>query len=138
MIDTQAKIRQAFYEALNGNLTYNAVAVPLFDEMADTTASVYVILSTQTTTDYPTLNGLNTNETILLDIVHKTGFSITKDAIDNVSTQVLSIIIPTAGQHGLPDVGIQFSNVRVESINTITFQIGLVRKLIRFSLKVNQ
>ena len=142
MRDTLYPLRKAFYEALNGQLTYNSVDVPVYDEIAPNNApSSFVIISTGTTVDNDTLTSFQSENTLLIDIVSKTGVSVSKDVVDNIANQVFLILKPSPNTNGLiPQAGFTFSQPKVASDNHLSLVANetTTRRLIRFSIKINQ
>lgn len=142
MNDTSYIVRKAFYEALNGNLEYNSVNVPVYDEVSVNAPNNYVILSTQTSSDTDTLNSFQNDATILVDIVSKQGASVRKDVVDNIANQVFLILKPSPQTNGLPlQEGFQLGCLKVRSDNHLPLTVQgetILRRLIRFSLKINQ
>jgi hypothetical protein len=144
MIDVHKKVRKAYYEALNGQLTYDGSPVSVWDEKAEaTTNNIYVLLSTQTATDTSTFSSFDTQTTILIDIVSKSQDRVSKDVLDEVAQQILTIILPTVTTNGLPaQSGVQILNVRKESDNYLPVQLSatgsIIRRLIRFSQRVHE
>jgi hypothetical protein len=78
---------------------------------------------------------------MLIDIVHKQGFSATKYVVDSIAQKVINRIKPTPSSHGLGTGAIHFSVVKIESDNHLSLVTDtdvIIRRLIRFSLKVNE
>lgn len=104
MKDTKKILRSAIYTALNGNITYNSVNVPVYDERVpgNTTSNLFIALSTQQETDIDE-NDCTwvTDSTIDFDIVNKTMSEVSKDINDTVYESVLEILLPTRLTVGL-------------------------------------
>lgn len=92
-------VRMSFFDALNGELTYNSVAVPISDMKLETDAPVYVLITRQTATlspqNYDTFIW-ETTLTLEIHSVHQD--SVTKDIVDEVGEQIEQIIIGTSPQ----------------------------------------
>lgn len=150
MIDTHKALRKSYYDALQGNLTVQETGlypVNVYDELAfgrdQVNEKYYVLLSTQTATDSSTLDRYGTEATILLDIVHRTGSMVTKDVVDEIGQQILSIVLPVNGTNGLiPQPFLSIMLVKKESDQYFPVQTtstGLVlRRLIRFSQFIHE
>ena len=126
MLDTMKPIRTAVYTALNGNITYDSTAVPVSDEKTGygNTANLFIVLTTQQETDESTSEAFITKSTIEIDIVHKTGSEVSKDAIDDVYQSMMQILIPSTSTIGLTVPGtFQFQNATRE--NSITMPMML-------------
>lgn len=143
MVDIQYLIRKSFYESLNGNLSYSSADVPVFDEVSDGSSDLYVILSTQDASEKSTFSHFSHDAFILLDIVHKTTYSSTKDAIDTVAGQILDILKPTPSSVGLvQQTGIQIMSLKIQSDRHLSFTLSdaetINRRLIRAQLIIHE
>ena len=141
MRDTCQPFRKAIYDALSGNVTYNSVQVPVYDEktFVTNTASVFILLSTQQEI------GINDNDcawvtlsSIDVEIVSKTASEVTKNAIDTISGTVMGIILPTRTTTGITQPS-GFQVVNFERTSTLTQTVSLsptesiLIKIIKFS-----
>jgi hypothetical protein len=119
--DTKKILRSAIYTALSGNITYNAVNVPVVDERlrSTQTANNFIVLSTQQETDVENNDcAFITDSYIDIEIVNKTMSEVSKDVNDDIYEDVMEILIPTPYDAGfsLP-AGFQLSKaVRQSSI----------------------
>jgi hypothetical protein len=147
MIDASQPLRTAYYQLLNGNLLYNNINVPVSDDLKklqDSGSSVYVLLSTQDSTDANTMQSWDSEESIVLDIVFKASARSNKQVVDNVAGQILGILFPSpGGPSALPrQTGIQINCVRLDSSSYLTLSLGqagtLVRRLLTFKQHVRQ
>ena len=145
MKDINQPIRKAFYEALNGNLSYNGVNVPVSDEAlksTDENKSYYVLLSTQSSRDASTKTSDDREATIVLDIVTKTQ-RVTKSICDNIAEQILDHIYTAPHVHTLTaPANWQFLLLRLSDDRHLTLSVpdsvSVVRRLLTFSLRVVQ
>jgi hypothetical protein len=145
MKDTQKILRQAVYDIINGQLSYNGSNVPVYDEkrkvgQAD---SLFVILGTQQETDDSTSDAFITDSSIDIEIQHRTEFEVSKDAIDDVSNQILQILMPTPQTDGfLVQNLFQITCVRRTSTISRNFSISdsvsIIAKIITISAKIVQ
>ena len=144
MIDVQAKIREAYYTALNGQLTYDASPVPVVDDKLedDQNDTLYVVMSTQTAVDDSPFGKFDHETTMLLDIVYCPQDTVSKDVVDNVAQQIFNIILPTPETHGLTATGVQITNVTVENDSYLSFVLSnsrsVMRRLIRFKQLIHE
>lgn len=145
MIDVKLGVRKAFYEALNGNLLYNAVQVPVSDDIKPTgnTSPIYVILATQTGAEKNTFSGWASDETIDLDIIFKASTQASKQPLDLVAAMIIEIICPTITTSGLPaQPGMQFLNVKLQSDRYLSLALNasntVERRILTFKLYVSQ
>lgn len=135
----------AVYNALNGNITYNLNGVPVFDEKRKITdtSKMFILLSTQQESDDDTSDAFITDSSIDIEVQHRSGFEVSKDAIDDISDQILQIIMPTPQTNGLTaPSGFQITLVRRISTVTRQFQITdantIIAKIIRITCKIVQ
>lgn len=141
MKDTSYPIRKAFYELLNGVLSYNSVVVPVYDEVLQADAQLYVIIASQTKANQDNFCTFVSDCTITLDIVCKSSFDFTKDAVDSVHNQIGQLVSSAPGQSNLPtQSGFQFSSVTEDSIThipTLQAEFGYVtRKLVTYRIRI--
>lgn len=145
MRDTQKILRMAVYQVLNGNLSYDGNNVPVFDEKRklSSTDNLFVILGTQRETDDNTDDAFITDSSIDIEIQHRTEFEVSKDAIDDVSNQILQIILPTPQTSGFPVQNLfQIQLVRRSSTISRNFSLtdsqSVVAKIITITCKIVQ
>jgi hypothetical protein len=145
MRDTMQAVEEAVFNLLNGQLSYNAVNIPVSDEKKrlNVSANIFVILSTQQEDDGPeTSDTFITNSTIDVEVWMKTDYEVSKSPIHNVSNQIYNLVIPAAyGQNGLTaPSGFQFMNVRRLRAITRTVAISetetITGKIITFGITV--
>jgi hypothetical protein len=88
-------LRLAYFNALNGQLTYNSAAVPISDSKLESDASVYVIIGAQTAsnTEFSDYNKYCWTTSISLEIHSVHQDSVSKDIVDEVGEQIEAIII---------------------------------------------
>lgn len=131
MKETKKILRIAIKDALDGNITIGGEAVPIHDEKSDG-ENIYILLSNQQETDDNTSDVFITVSTIDIEVVQQTGYSISKDDIDDITDQMLEILIPTPSTNGLTaPSGFIFHNVRRESSRSLAFEISPTESIIR-------
>ena len=135
MKDIAASIR-AIYSALLGGLSYGGVNVPFYDaEPLVSTPEAYVALLS--ITQIPTNNDQHfvSDAIVTLDVVTKANMVIDRNAVDNISNQVLEALLPTAYQD--QNDGVFQVMVRdASSPGYLRSQIGsvqTVRKILNFN-----
>lgn len=146
MKDTMKILRMACYDLLNGNLTYAGQTVPVGDEKLrdNARANLFVVFGTQQETPDDTSDAFITDSQIDIEIYHKTGFEVSKDAIDDVSNQILEILIPTpyGGDGFLVQNLFQINCVRRLSSVTRNFSVtdsqSVISKIITITCKIVQ
>lgn len=140
MIDPLIAVRNAFAAALTG-ITYNTVPVPVYEDINPNDEKIYIIISTQTATEISTFSSFDFDCSILIDIVHKQAFSVTKYVVDTIAQTIHNRIKPTPSTNGLGVGSVEYLNVRVDNdshLSLVTDTETIQRRLIRFSLKVNE
>lgn len=134
MRDTGKIFRQVIYQALNGNITYNSVQVPLFDEKRSvtSTANLFILFGTQREVANDTDDAFMTNVYLDLEIHYKTGSEISKDALDDVANSILTILFPTAWSFAIVQPSLmQIQNLRRESSITRTIELSPTESVVR-------
>lgn len=131
MKDTKKILRIAVMNALDGEITIDGNIIPVHDEKNENEA-IYILLSNQQEFDDNTSDVFITRSTLDFEVVEKTGYSVSKDTIDDINDQVLTILIPTPSTNGLTaPTGFQFLNVRRESSRTLAMEISATQTIIR-------
>jgi len=89
-------IRTAYYTALNGNITFNSLPVPIFDAYAlpDNISYPYVLLSSQTSNQLIIKRCKRYNASILIDIVTGSTDPIGRSDAEDIAEQVDLIVNP--------------------------------------------
>jgi hypothetical protein len=142
--DTQRILRHAIRDLLAGQLSWDGTAVPVYDEKKrdKQSADLFVILSTQQETDNNTDTSWTTDSSIDIEITHKTEFEVSKDAIDEISDQILEILLPTPDGPGWEVGGFLIQNIRRSSTITRNFSVtdsqSIVAKIITITSKITQ
>ena len=145
MIDIKQPLRQAYYDLLNGVLTYNGNAVPVVDDvkkLADL-ATIWVLLNNQAGSDLSTFQTFDSEETIVLDIVFKATTRANKEIVDNIAGQILPLVLPAPGISGLiSGPGMQINCVKLKDDRYVPLMLNnsnsVVRRLLTFSQRVRQ
>jgi len=134
-------IKDAYFNALNGAITYNGSEVYVYDEEADETGGdYYILISTITDADAPNKAKFMNDVQVLIDVVSQNNFRVdlVKKIVDSITEKVLNVIIPSVGNSSLSDnADFQIIDVRksgsqhVPIIDTGTKKI--VRRLTTFT-----
>lgn len=143
MIDVKHPLRKAYFDLLDGQLSYNGASVPVGDDVIDGDPDVYVILASQTGGDNSSFQTFDSEETIDLDIVHKGGSFVNKNVVDNVAGQIFSLVRPSPTSIGLPpQPGVQVNCVRVTGDRYLDLMLNsadsVMRRIVTFTQKVRQ
>lgn len=135
MQDVNYILRKAYFQALNGVVSWNVVPLPVYDKFAPNDAVYpYIILSTQTDVEDSVKNCQGHEATMLIDVV--TGFTgeVNSAQMDNICGQIQGIINPISPRIILGG-GFQLIRTRKISDNTLESQNGVwkvLRRLLRF------
>jgi hypothetical protein len=139
MMDVNQAILEAFTTTLDNSVTYNSTNVPVYCEFNPNGDDIYILLSSITTDDGSNKGCFISNCTILIDIVHKSGTSVTYDAVNDVADQVSDLIQPTPQTHSITYPPFDIVNVRRLSTQSLTLNSAgnnIMRRLLRYSLQV--
>jgi hypothetical protein len=125
MIDFSESLRTAYYQALNGNLTFNATTVPVSDsveKLADKD-NLYVLLMQQTGASENDQAAFRSQETMQLDIVYR-GTRVAKSVVDDIWKQIKTIIFPSVQGNALPpQPGLSVINMRFTDSKYMIFKV---------------
>jgi hypothetical protein len=134
-------IRNAYFTALDGNITYNGSTIPIYDEEADETGGdYYIIISTIVDADLPNKGKFMNEMEVLIDVVSQNNWRVdlVKQIVDAITGKILDRIIPSIGTTNLiENADFQIVDVRksasqhVPILDTGTKKI--VRRLTRFT-----
>jgi hypothetical protein len=134
-------IRNAYFTALDGNITYNGSTIPIYDEEADETGGdYYIIISTIVDADLPNKGKFMNEMEVLIDVVSQNNWRVdlVKQIVDAITAKILDRIIPSIGTTNLiENADFQIVDVRksasqhVPILDTGTKKI--VRRLTRFT-----
>ena len=93
-------IRTAYYTALNGNVTFESIAVPVFDAYAlpDGIPYPYILLSSQTSNQLRIKRCKQYNASILIDIVTGSTDPIGRSDAEDIAEQIDNIVSPDTFQ----------------------------------------
>lgn len=132
-------IRFGYYEALNGNVTVDSVAVPIFDVYAlpEGISKPYILLSTQTSFQRNLKRCKMYNASILIDIVTGGANNAAgRIQAEDIAEQIEDIINPdTFNDLDIEDYGWSIGNTSRESDTDSSLMNGteyVYRKLIRY------
>lgn len=144
MRDTQKILRHTIRDMLAGQISYNGTNVPVYDEKIRDKQypNLYIILGTQQESDDNTDTSFTTDSAIDIQIEHKTDYEVSKDAIDDVSEQMLEILLPDPDGQGWGVGGFLIQNIRRTSTITRNFSItdssSIIAKIITITSKITQ
>lgn len=141
MKDVGYSLRKAYYAKLNGAVTLNAVAVPVYDNVPDSANYPYIQVSNVSVVDNSTKSNFNSNCVVTVQVFTGTdGTNYSKADADTISNQVMELLI---NRSSLPDASPDFKVITnlLESTGYIESQFDgfyEVRKVIRIRNIVEQ
>src|SRR5688572_2154515 len=145
MRDTQYPLRRAVDAVLKGNVTFNGAEVKFYDEKkkVGATDKVYGLYSTQQSNKSADVIDCTwiTDETIDIELHHRTEYEVTKDHLDDASNQVYQLLLPSRLNAALENphlMQIQFFDFDRAITRTveITPTETVITKIITFSAKI--
>lgn len=144
--DTMRSFRKSIFQCLNGNVMYNGVVIPGYDEKVFTgqNPDLYYLFGTQRETDI-TDNDCTwtTKSTIDIVIVSRTQSEASKDAVDDISDTILDLLLNLPGSDNLiAQSGFQITYLKRESAVSGLIQISptetILQKLITLTANIIQ
>jgi hypothetical protein len=145
MIDFKLLLRKAYFQALSGQVTYNANQVKFYSDVAELGSNdlVYVLMTNNSSSDRNTQQYFSSEEDFTLEVIFVAKTFANKSVVDGIANQILQIVLPNPQQNGLSQQpGISIINCYKSSDDYQTFQLvggsSVVRRLITFSQQVTQ
>lgn len=142
MKDPVKFIKDAYYDLLDGNITYNGSPIPVYDEEADPSGnSFYIIISTVTDTDKPVKSKFFSDTQIVIDVITLLDYQITKEKeiVDVICGKIMNLVLPTPDTTGIADTAdFQAVSVRRESSNHLPVADTGTKKVVRRVLRFTQ
>lgn len=141
MKDPVKFIKDAYFNALDGMITYNGSTIPVYDEEADETGGdYYILISTITDADLPNKGKFMNDVDVLIDVVSQNNWRVdlVKQIVDSITAKIMAVIIPSIGTTSLiEDTDFQIVDVRKASTQHVpvidTGTKKIVRRLTRFT-----
>ena len=147
-MDSMKALRKAIYNVLNGNVIYKGAAVKIYDEKIFTgeQPNLYILFGTQRESRLPEFEqdcAYVAFSSIDILIVSKTQSETSKDALDDISSSILDLLLNLPGSDNLAaQSGFQISNLRRESAVCGLVQISptetILQKLITLTASIIQ
>lgn len=145
MIDFKYLLRKAYFQTLNGSLTFNSINVPVYDDIMwlGNSDNLYVLMTQNSSTDRSTQQSFSSEEEFQIQIV-QLGTKVNKQVLDNVANQIFSKVLPYPNQlNGLSQQpGVLIDNLYKLSDLYDSFKEAnsknVVRRIITFSQLVTQ
>lgn len=142
MLDSANNVREIYVNALNGNITYNNVNVPVYGQTPfRTTPKNYIVIGSIVEVGENTNNNFSNNVEVTIDIFSEQYRTYDNSVVDDIASQVLNIIIPTTDVNGFSDNDFDVYPIKRTSSQYLPLQDGenyVARKIITISNLVNQ
>jgi hypothetical protein len=142
MLDCSNNLRTAYLNILNGNITYNGKDVPVYgNDSFETTPQNYVIITDIVETADNNNQNFTTNSVVSIDIFSEQYLKRDNSIVDNISNQILNILMPTTKLQDIGDTYFQIFPIERSSSTYLTLNEGnnyIVRKIITINNLVNQ
>lgn len=136
MKNANKAVRDAYYTALHGNLTYNGVNVPVYKESPiETTPDHFVVLGAVDATNDPNDAKFVRNVSITIDVITTTYRYRTYDVADNIGEQIMQTVLSTIGG-ALQNQYFQIGHIQLEFDNYLESTRGeyfITRKILTFN-----
>lgn len=135
-------VRTAYYNALDGNVLFNSVPVPVFDAFAlpDGIPYPYILLSSQTSNQLIIKRCKRYNASIIIDIVTGSADPIGREDAEDIAEQVDAILNPdTFIDIDLSSYGYQLMNTNRDSDSDLTDKNNIYyiyRKLLTYNFLI--
>lgn len=128
MIDTMKPLRKATYDILYSHVVYKAATIRLYDEKVfhGEIPDIYMLLSTQRERDVTEQDCYwQTQSSIDILFIRKTGSEVSKDVIDDISNIALPLLLNLPGHDNFgAQSGLQILEVKRESASSGNVQIS--------------
>jgi hypothetical protein len=142
MLDSSNNIRNIYINALNGNISYGGKNVPVYGQQPfSTTPQNYIVISSITEVAVNTNNSFGNSVDVVIDIFSEQYRTYENSIVDNISSQILNILIPDTQVNGFSDTFFEvYPTQRTSSsyLPIIEGQNFIARKIISISNLVNQ
>ena len=142
MLDCSNNVRNIYLNALNGSISYGGKNVPVYGQQTfSTTPQNYVVISTILESARNTNNSFGNNVDVTIDIFSEQYRTYDNSIVDDISSQILNILIPDTQVNGFSDTYFDvFPMQRTSSsyLPVVDGQNFVARKIITISNLVNQ
>lgn len=142
MLDSSNSVRTLYIAALNGNITYNGKNVPVYGQTPfGTTPQYYVVISDINEVAVNTNHNFGNNVEVTIDIFAQQYRVYDNSVVDNITSQVLNLLIPDTNVNGFSDANFEVYPMSRTSSTYLPLYDGdnfVARKIITINNLVNQ
>lgn len=142
MLDCNQDVRSVYVTALNGNITYNNVNVPVYGQTPfETTPQNYVVIGDIIESADNNNQKFNNIVDVIIEIYSEQYRINNMNIVDNIANQILNILIPNTSVYGFQTTNFQILPKARTLSNYSTLNKGdnyIARKIITIENFVNQ
>jgi len=142
MKDCSNNVRVIYVNALNGNITWSGRNVPVYGQQPFVTVpEQYAIITNISESNRNTNNNFSSSVDVTIEIYSEQNKNNNMSQVDNISNQILDILIPTTGINGFDDADFEVFPMARTSSNYVPLWDGdnyVARKIITINNLVNQ
>jgi hypothetical protein len=142
MLDSANSVRTLYIAQLNGNITYNGKSVPVYGQTPfGTTPQYYVIIGDINEVGVNTNHSFGNNVEVTIDIFAQQYRVNDNSVVDNITSQVLNLLIPDTNVNGFSDANFEVFPMSRTSSTYLPLYDGdnfVSRKIITINNLVNQ
>jgi len=142
MLDCSNNVRTIYVNALNGNITYNGINVPVYGQTPFvTTPKNYVVIGDISEVGVNTNNSFGNNVDVTIDIFSEQYRVNDLSVVDNIASQILNILLPDTQVDGFDDTYFEVFPMSRTSSRYLSLMEGenfVARKIITINNLVNQ
>ena len=133
-------LRDAVFTALDGQITYNAVTIPVYGGKADLGTDLYIVMEETNSFEGSNKQGFGNEVTLTLEIVHFQDRATTYKATDSIYNDMMEILLPSVNTPGFTlAAGWQAVKVRVDTSDFLEqAEQTIVRRIIRLKATIYQ
>lgn len=142
MLDSANSVRTLYIAQLNGNITYNGKNVPVYGQTPfGTTPQYYVVIGDINEVAVNTNHNFGNNVEVTIDIFAQQYRVYDNSVVDNITSQVLNLLIPDTNVNGFSDANFEVYPMSRTSSTYLPLYDGdnfVARKIITINNLVNQ
>lgn len=142
MLDSSNSVRTLYIAQLNGNITYNGKNVPVYGQTPfGTTPQYYVVIGEINEVAVNTNHNFGNNVEVTIDIFAQQYRVYDNSVVDNITSQVLNLLIPDTNVNGFSDANFEVYPMSRTSSTYLPLYDGdnfVARKIITINNLVNQ
>jgi hypothetical protein len=135
-------LKNAYLNLLDGAITYNGSAVPVYDKESDPTGNDYfIVVSTINDVDLANKSAFFSETQVTIDVITRVPNTMLRvsDAVDSITEKILQLVLPSINTTGLADDSdFHVKLVRKDSMNDFPLSDSGTKKIVRRIIKFSQ